>query len=61
MTWVLFVIVMTAESWGVSIDSKHTDMMSCFERRDVIVQQLGTPIINYQAVCAVTDQIGEKV
>ena len=61
MTWILFVIIMDSNGWAVVADSKHNNMMDCFKRRDVVVEKLGTPIINYQAVCAVTDKIGEKV
>lgn len=61
MTWVLFVILMGSDGWTVVADSKHSNMMDCFERRDVVAQELGTPILNYQAVCAVTDKIGEKI
>lgn len=61
MTWVLFVILMGSDGWTVVADSKHSSMIDCFERRDFVVQKLGTPILNYQAVCAVTDKIGEKI
>lgn len=61
MTWILFVIIMSAEGFAVTIDSQHKDMLACFERREFIVSKLGQPIVNYQVVCAVTDKIGAKV
>ena len=61
MTWVLFVIIMSAEGFAVHVDSQHKTMLECFERREFIVSKLGQPIVNYQDVCAVTDRIGKKV
>lgn len=61
MTWIVFVILMSSEGWEVIADSKHDSMISCFERREAIVQQLGEPIVNYQVVCARTNLIGKKV
>ena len=61
MTWILFVILMDAQGYEVILDSMHTTMESCFEQRERVVEYLGEPIVNYQAVCARTDQIGEKI
>ena len=61
MTWLLFVILMDAEGYAIKLDSMHTTMESCFEQRERIVQYMGEPIVNYQAVCARTNKIGEKV
>lgn len=52
---------MDAEGYAIKLDSMHTTMESCFEQRERIVQYMGEPIVNYQAVCARTNKIGEKV
>lgn len=52
---------MDAQGFEVVLDSMHTTMESCFEKRERVVEYFGEPIVNYQAVCARTDQIGEKI
>ena len=57
MTWILFVIMINSQGYATKVDSFHEEMDKCFERRQEIVRTLGTPIINYQAICVRTDKV----
>ena len=53
MYWIL-VLLLTAHNGTeivTQIVSNHDTMSSCFEKRDVIVETLGSPIENYQVIC----------
>jgi len=56
MTWILFVIFVNGSQYYVQPDSVYQEMESCFARREQIVEEVGKPIINYQAVCIAVDQ-----
>lgn len=52
----LFVILVSGTEYYVQPDSMHMTMEECFQRRELIVQMVGEPIVNYQAVCIAVEQ-----
>ena len=51
MNYVLFVIALNAGGHTVDRIGDFDSMDLCFDKRDEIVEELGRPIVNYQAVC----------
>jgi len=51
MIWILFVIALGDTQYYVKPDSVHDSFESCMAQREVVVEQIGRPIIDYQAVC----------
>jgi len=52
MTWILFVITVTANGYAVQRVSEHSTMQACFAQRTSVVHTLGKTVDNnYQAVC----------
>ena len=48
----VLVLLILAGSEVIAQDlGEYENMDTCFESRDVLVERLGRPIINYQAVC----------
>ena len=56
MIWILFVILVNGDTFYTAPDSIHNSMESCVERRAQIVDEVGRPVINYDAVCIAIDQ-----
>ena len=53
--WMLFIIVMQAESYMVSPHGPFRTMGGCFDAREVFMKEAPKPKINYEAVCIQTD------
>jgi len=57
MTWILFVITVTANGYAVQLVNTHSTMQNCFEQRTEIVHELGKPVDNnYQALCVTSSK-----
>ena len=53
-------IIMSMPNGTTSYSYKaFSSITECFEQREMIVERLGRPIINYQAICIVSNR-GEK-
>ena len=59
MTWILFIIMISpnGEGYKTKVNSFHEEMDKCFERRQEVVELLGKPIVNYQAICVRSDKV----
>lgn len=51
MTWLLFIITLTFDGPIYEYEGAYLTMDECFDAREIIVEEYGRPIINYQAVC----------
>jgi len=56
--WMLFVIVLQADSYMVAPQGPFMSMEVCFEARERILTTFPEPKINYEAVCIRTDKVG---
>jgi hypothetical protein len=57
--WMLFVIVLQADSYMVAPQGPFATMDECFKARQYVIQTAPKPKINYEAVCIRTDKVGE--
>jgi hypothetical protein len=55
--WMLFIIVMQADSYMVAPRGPFPTMEACFEARESTLSTFPDPKINYEAVCVQTNQI----
>jgi len=44
---------MTSRGPELAVGGEFKTMAECFERREELVQFMGRPIVNYQAVCII--------
>ena len=51
MSYILLLITLASGSAHVKHVGTYSTMANCFDAREQIVEQLGRPIVNYQAVC----------
>ena len=51
MKWVLVFIVLTTDEVMLAEVGTYDSMDACFNDRDMVIEKVGRPIINYQAVC----------
>ena len=58
MTMVLIMVMFMGEDIAFGVMGVHDKMDACFRHRDAVVEQVGRPIINYQAVCVT---VGESI
>ena len=65
MKWILVYIAITSN--GIYLDWANADkegqlmgMKTCFEERELLVEKIGRPIVNYQVVCIPTDLLAHK-
>jgi hypothetical protein len=56
MSWVLVVLIITVDGLSVEIADEYPTMLECFYEREKVVEELGRPIVNYQAVCIQREQ-----
>ena len=52
MKYILFILLVNPIP-QTAVMGEYTSMDDCFEGRDVLVERMGRPIINYQAVCVI--------
>lgn len=53
--WVLAIIINGINGLEISSGKTFKTMDSCFETRDMLVEKMGRPIVNYQVVCVRTN------
>lgn len=57
MTWVLMLIAVEANTFYFRALDTFPRMDDCLGARASLVEEIGRPIINYQALCIQTDQL----
>ena len=57
MVWVLMLIAVESNTFYFKALGVHDRMDDCLGARAVVVEELGRPIVNYQALCIATDQL----
>ena len=57
MQWILIGLLVQASQIYVKPIALHESMADCMTHREVVVEQIGRPIVNYQVVCIQTDRI----
>lgn len=57
MTYVLILIAfLPVGGLHVQVEGVFKEMNDCFVEREILVEELGRPIMNYQAICVVRTQ-----
>tara|TARA_R110000823_G_scaffold2934_4_gene11672 strand:+ start:1612 stop:1794 length:183 start_codon:yes stop_codon:yes gene_type:complete len=56
--WILVTLIATGGLVLISDQVVYDDLASCFEARENIIQELGRPIVDYQAICV--NKTGKK-
>lgn len=57
MKWILIWISLNNHSLHTSTEmGRFNSMVECFDAREQLVQKVGKPIINYQAICVAYDK-----
>ena len=51
MIYILFLIQVSGTQFGAQPVEFFETMNECFDARNILVQQIGRPIVNYQAIC----------
>ena len=51
MTYILVLILALGNSITVHNLGEHRNLTDCMYQREVVVEKLGRPIVNYQAIC----------
>jgi len=57
MQWILVGLLVQASQIYVKPIAIHESMSDCMMHREVVVEQIGRPVVNYQVVCIQTDRI----
>lgn len=50
-SWVLALVMVSSYGIGVMQHGVYDTMDECFDARELLVHELGKPIVNYQAIC----------
>ena len=53
MIYILFLIELAGTSYTVTPVAPFNTMDECFDAREQLVEDIGRPIVNYQAVCII--------
>jgi hypothetical protein len=56
MKWLLIYIALTGDRVDVNKMSSFNTMDECFDARERLVEVIGRPIVNYQAVCVIQEE-----
>jgi hypothetical protein len=56
MKWILVYIALTGDRVDVNKMAAFNTMDECFDAREQLIEVIGRPIVNYQAVCIIDDQ-----
>ena len=51
MIYILFLLQVSGDVFSAQPVQTFDNMDDCFAARNVLVQQIGRPIVNYQAIC----------
>jgi len=54
MIYILFLIQLNGPLYSAEPVAAYSNMDECFEARELLVLELGRPVVNYQAVCIQT-------
>jgi hypothetical protein len=57
MVWVLILIAVQADTFYFKALNMYPRMDDCLGARAELVEKLGRPIVNYEALCILTDQV----
>lgn len=49
--WILVVLMLTVDGLYTEQVGVYQTIDECFDMRELVVEELGRPIVNYQAVC----------
>lgn len=52
MKYILFILLVNPTP-QTGVIGEYSSMDGCFEARDTVIERIGRPIINYQAVCVI--------
>lgn len=55
MKWVLIYIALTGTRVDANKMAAFNTMDECFDAREQLVEAIGRPIVNYQAVCIIEE------
>ena len=56
MKWLLIYLALTGDRVDVNKMGAYATMDECFDARDRLVEVIGRPIVNYQAVCVIQEE-----
>jgi len=59
MKWILVYLTVALGEPSIDAYAEYDSMNECFDEREFLVESIGRPIVNYQAVCI--QQIDEPV
>ena len=57
--WMLFLIVLGDSQYAVRVMNVFSSMDDCLQQRETLVEEIGRPIIDYQAIC-IHKSVGEN-
>lgn len=57
MVWVLMLIAVESDTFYFRAMGIHPRMDDCLGARAALIEEIGRPIVNYQALCIMTDQV----
>ena len=55
MKWLLIYLTLTGDRVDVNKMGAYATMDECFDARERLVEVIGRPIVNYQAVCVIEE------
>ena len=55
MKWLLVYLALTGDRVDVNKMAAFNSMDECFDARDRLVEVIGRPIVNYQAICIIQE------
>lgn len=55
MKYILFLIEITTNGVDISNHGSFDEINLCFDKRELLVEEKGRPIVNYQALCILND------
>ena len=56
--WMLFLIVLGDSQYAVRFMNVFNSMDACLQQREILVEEIGRPIIDYQVIC-IQKSVGE--
>jgi hypothetical protein len=60
MIYILFLIQLSGTQFATQQIANFGTMDECFDAREQLVEDIGRPIVNYQAVCIIQKNINES-
>jgi hypothetical protein len=58
MKWILIYITLSSDFGKMASYGEYNTMEQCFDAREKLIEVVGRPIVNYQAVCVIKDEEG---